>query len=240
MKKSHINRLIESIYQELLPGLQIESVDPHDPVKVRHLPHPWQILGRGNYAAVVYHPDHPDLVVKIYAPGRPGFEEEREVYHRLGSHPAFSECLYAKDGLLVLKRLHGVTLYDSIQRGLRIPKQVIRDIDDALEYARKRGLHPHDVHGRNVMMHQGRGLVVDVSDFLHEESCSKWNNLKKAYYWLYLPFISPLRLRVPYFVLDIVRKSYRLVGSFKKICFRLVNRTVARKTDESSVGLRRG
>lgn len=219
---THINRLIENIHQELLPGFQIESVDPHDPVEVRHLPDPWQLLGKGNYAAVVYHPDHPNLVVKIYAPGRPGFDEEVEVYRRLGSHEAFSECLYAGTDFLILKRLYGVTLYDCIHRGLRIPVQVIRDIDRALDYARGRGLYPHDIHGRNVMMHQSRGFVVDVSDFLHQESCSKWNNLKKAYYWLYRPFLSPIKLRIPYFVLDVVRRSYRLSVSFKSICYRLV------------------
>ncbi|MCX7595468.1 MAG: serine/threonine protein kinase [Fischerella sp.] len=203
--------LIESVYQELLPELRLESIDPHDPVEVHHIPHPWRLIGRGNYAAVVYHPDYPNQVVKIYAPGRPGFEEEVEVYHRLGSHPAFSECLYVGEGFLILKRLYGMTLYDCLSLGVRIPKQVIQDIDQALEYARGRGLYPHDVHGRNVMMQEGRGLVVDVSDFLHEEACSKWNDLKRAYYWLYRPLISPLRLRVPYFILDIVRKSYRLI-----------------------------
>ncbi|WP_169265632.1 MULTISPECIES: serine/threonine protein kinase [Brasilonema] len=206
-----MNRLIESVHQDLLPRFQIESVDPHDPVKVRHVPKPWQLLGAGNYAAVVYHPDYPEFVIKIYAPGRPGFSEEVEVYRRLGSHPAFSECLYANDGFLILKRLHGVTLYDCMQRGLRIPKQVIHDIDQALDYARKRGLHPHDVHGRNVMMYKGRGLVVDISDFLHEEACSKWDDLKKGYYWLYRPFLSPLGIRIPYFVLDVVRRSYRFL-----------------------------
>lgn len=137
------------------------------------------MLGKGNYAAVVDHPDYPNCVVKIYAPGRPGFEEEVEVYRRLGSHPAFSECLYAADGFLVLKRLDGTTLYDCMHLGLPIPQQVIQDIDEALDYARSRGLHPHDVHGRNVMMHQGRGLVVDISDFLHQETCSKWDDLKR-------------------------------------------------------------
>lgn len=206
----NVNRLIESIHQELLPGLQIESLNSHNPVVVHQVPSPWQLLGTGNYAAVLYHPSYPDQVVKIYAPGRPGFAEELEVYRRLGSHPAFSECLYAEEGLLVLKRLYGVTLYDCMHQGRRIPKQVIKDIDQALEYARGRGLHPHDVHGRNVMMHEGRGLVVDISDFLHEEDCSAWKDLKKAYYWLYVPFFSPLRLRLPYFVLDVVRKLYRL------------------------------
>jgi hypothetical protein len=208
----HLDRLIESVQQELLPALQIESVDPHDPIKVGYIPKPWQLLGAGNYAVVVHHPDYPNFVVKIYAPGRAGFEEEVEVYRRLGSHPAYSECYYAEDGFLILKRLYGVNIYDCMHLGLRIPKRVIQDIDQGLDYARKRGLHPHDVHGRNVMMHEGRGLVVDISDFLQEESCSKWNNLKKAYYWLYRPILSPLRLGVPYFILDIVRKSYRFLG----------------------------
>jgi len=226
MQKSHINWLIESVHKQLLPKFQIESVNPYDPVEVRHLPNPWRLIGAGNYAVVVYHPDFPDLVVKIYAPGRPGFDEEVEVYRRLGSHPAFSECLYAGANFLVLKRLYGVTLYDCIHRGLRIPKQVIEDIDTALDYARKRGLYPHDVHGRNVMMYQGRGLVVDISDFLHQDTCSKWDNLKKAYYWLYRPLLSPLGLRIPYFVLNAVRKTYR---RFSRLASRLKRVLSSRK-----------
>ncbi|BAT54841.1 unknown protein [Nostoc sp. NIES-3756] len=209
MDKSLPQPFQASIYQTLLPSLQIRSVNPRDPIEVCHVPQPWQLLGRGNYAAVLYHPDYPHYVVKIYAPKRPGYEEEVEVYRRLGSHPAFSECLYAQDGFLVLKRLYGTTLYDCMHLGLPIPKQVIKDIDEALNYAKKQGLYPHDVHGRNVMMHEGRGLVVDVSDFLHQEPCSKWVNLKRAYYWFYLPVLCPLRLRVPYSALNWVRKCYR-------------------------------
>ena len=210
MGRSSTNALIDGIHHELCPALHIESVRPHDPVVVRRVPAPWRLLGAGNYAAVLGHPSYPAWVVKIYAPGRPGFEEEVEVYRRLGTHPAFSECCYAGEGVLVLKRLHGVTLYDSLQRGLPIPEEVILDVDAALDYARNRGLRPHDVHGRNVMMWQGRGLVVDVSDFLHEEDCSEWEDLKKAYYGIYRPFIMPLRLRVPGRVLDALRKGYRL------------------------------
>jgi len=221
MEKSLPKHFLESIDQILLPNLQIRSVNPRNPIQVNYIPQPWQLLGKGNYAAVVYHPDYPNYVVKIYAPRRPGYEEEVEVYRRLGSHAAFSECLYAKDGFLVLKRLDGTTLYDCMHLGLPIPQQVIRDIDQALDYAQSRGLHPHDVHGRNVMMHQGRGLVVDVSDFLHQEPCAKWRNLKRAYYWLYRPVLRPLRLRLPYFVLDLVRKCYRLGTSCKQFLSRI-------------------
>ncbi len=210
MNRSPAAPIEQRIERELLPGLQLESVDPRNPVVVRHVPAPWKLLGAGNYAAVLTHPEYPDVVVKVYAPGRPGFEAEVEVYRRLGEHPAYSQCLHAGQGYLVLRRLHGITLYDCVHQGVPIPEQVIRDIDEALDYARARGLYPHDVHGRNVMMKDGHGLVVDVSDFLEDEDCAKWQHIKTAYYWFYRPLFLPLRLRVPYFVLDFVRAGYRI------------------------------
>ena len=205
-----LDDLVERVTSELLPTLRLESVDPRDPVMPRHVPPPWRVLGAGNYAAVLAHPHHPAHVVKVYAPGRPGLDAEAEVYARLGRHPAYSACAHVGGGFLVLERLHGVTLYDAVHRGLPIAERVIRDIDEALEHARRRGLHPHDVHGRNVMMHDGRGLVVDVSDFLEREDCSKWRDLRRAYHRVYRPLLMPLRLRVPYAALDLVRAGYRL------------------------------
>lgn len=202
--------LAERVRRELLPGLRIRSVSTRDPVVVEHAPEPWRVLGSGNFAAVLRHLAYPGLVVKVYAPGRPGFEAEVEVYRRLGEHPAYSRCLHAADGFLVLRLMHGTTLYDCVHRGIPIPEGVIRDIDAALDYARGRGLHPHDVHGRNVMMQDGRGVVVDVSDFLDDEDCTKWADLKTAYRRFYRPVLRPLRLRVPYWVLDLVRAGYRL------------------------------
>lgn len=215
-----INALLEQLHQGLLQQVEIRSVDPHDPVVVSQVPCPWQVLGTGNYAAVLVHPEYPDQVVKIYAPNRPGFEEEREVYRRLGPHPAFSECFYANDNVLVLKRLYGMTLYDCLHYGKRIPKAVIRDIDRALDYARSRGLKPHDVHARNVMLSDKGGLVVDVSDFLHPDYCAKWDHFKRAYYWFYLPIVAPLNLRVPSSLLNTIRRTYRRIGRFVDRCFR--------------------
>ena len=209
-----LKQAITSVHQELLPNLKLESIEPHNPVVVHQVLEPWQLLGTGNYAGVFYHPDYCDLVVKVYAPRRLGWEEEVEVYRRLGSHSAFSNCFYAEKNFLVLKRLYGITLYDCMNQGLKISRQVIEDIDRALEYARSRGLYPHDVHGRNVMMSEGRGLVVDVSDFLQEEPCLAWEDLKKAYYYLYLPFFSWHRLQLPHFILDLVRTNYRFFRRF--------------------------
>lgn len=202
-----IQQLIDLVEGQLLPQLHIESVHPHDPVVVHHLPKPWKLLGAGNYAAVVTHPDFANFAVKVYAPGRPGLEDEAEVYRRLGSHPAFSECLHAGGSYLILRRLTGVTLYNCILRGIPIPRRVIHDVDEALDYARRKGLNPHDVHGKNVMLKDGRGIVVDVSDFLKEEPCSMWDDLKAAYDRFYFPVIR--RLPVPEFLLTAVRKGYR-------------------------------
>jgi hypothetical protein len=208
--RSQLHQFVQCIDRELLSQLQLHNNSTHNnPVVVDRVPSPWQKLGAGNYAAVFAHPDYPQQVVKIYAPGMPGFEEEVEVYRRLGTHPAYSECLDAGANFLVLKRLYGTTLYDSVHQGLSIPPQVIEDIDRALDDARERGLNPSDVHGRNVMMYKGRGFVVDISDFLHQGTCRKWQDLKRAYYWLYRPIIQPLKLRIPYPLLDVVRRSYR-------------------------------
>ena len=205
-----VSRLVSLVHDELLPALHIESVASSDPIVLHRVPSPWRLLGAGNYAVVLYHPDHAGLAVKVYAPGRPGLEDEVEVYRRLGTYPAYSVCFYAGEDFLVLKRLYGTTLYDALHRGLPIPEQVIRDVDDALAYARERGLHPHDVHGRNVMMHEGRGFVADVSDFLKPEDCWRWRDLRKAYYRVYRPILGPLRLSIPYTALDLVRRGYRL------------------------------
>jgi hypothetical protein len=201
-----------AVETQLIPHVRIESVDPFHPVVVRHVPSPWVPLGRGNYAAVFTHPDYPEAVVKVYAPGRRGFEKELEVYRRLGDHPAYSRLEGAGDNYLILRRLHGITLYDAVHRGVAIPERVIEDIDQALDYARSRGLQPHDVHGRNVMLSkEGRGQVVDVSDFLEEDEDAKWRHLKIGYYLIYRPLLLPLRVRVPYAFLDFTRACYRTI-----------------------------
>jgi len=154
---------------------------------------------------------HPNLVVKVYAPGREqGIALEAEVYRRIGRHPAFSICFHVGSTYLVLRRLQGMTLYDCVRHGIRIPWQAIVDIDEALAYAVRRGLYPHDVHGRNVMLHQGRGFIVDLSDFLDPQPCQAWKDLRLAYRCLYQPLIAPLGLRLPGPLLDAIRRGYRL------------------------------
>jgi hypothetical protein len=207
-----MDELIASVERDLLPQAAIESLDPHEPIVVRRVPEPWELVGCGNYAAVFVHPRWPEWVVKVYAPGRPGLADEVQVYERLGVHPAYSRCAHAGPGYLVLARLRGRTLFEHLHRGLPIAATVVEDVDRALDYARERGLFPHDVHAKNVMVAtDGRGLVVDVSDFGHPVPCARWDHLEWAYRWIYRPLLLRWTVPLPLWLLDGVRRLYRRI-----------------------------
>lgn len=209
-----LNRYVELVEGRLLPDLQIESVDPHDPIVVRSVPSPWEFVGAGNYTAVFAHPEYPDMVTKVYAPGRPGLTDEAEVYRKLGVHPAYSRCFHVGQNYLVLLRLRGVTFYECLHRGIRIPEEAVAEIDAALAYARHRGLNPSDVHAKNVMLQDGHGLVADISDFGEPGVDTKWDDLRRAYYRFYLPTLGRWPVPIPEFLLNLVRKAYRRFRRF--------------------------
>jgi hypothetical protein len=56
------------------------------------------------------------------------------------------------------------------------------------------------------VLHRGRGLIVDISDFLNPEPCRAWQDLRWAYHVFYRPLIAPLGLRAPAPLLDGVRR----------------------------------
>lgn len=221
MEEKKLLRLVHLIEQELLSKLELEGSDSNDPVQVHQIPEGWELLGAGNYAAVLCHSDYEEAAVKVYAPLREGWEKEREVYRRLGDHPSYATCYHSAQSqgksYLILRRLRGKTLYQCLMEGKPIPPGVIRDIDEALQFARDKGLNPHDVHGKNTMVsEEGKGLVVDISDFLKEEPCSMWQDLKKAYDRLYTPFLSKNPIPIPEWMMNSIRKGYRWTKSFSR------------------------
>ena len=64
---------------------------------------------------------------------------------------------------------------------------------------------------------KGRGYVVDVSDFLKQKKIVSGGS-EKAYFTFYFPFIYklPFSVKIPYFMLNIVRRSYRKYKKLKK------------------------
>lgn len=213
---SDVATLIDCIDNKLLPNIDIQSVRSFDPIIVHNVPEPWILLGVGNYAAGFTHPDFSEYVVKIYAPGRPGIQEEVEVYNKIKSHQSYSECFYYTENYLILKRLKGKTLYSCVNEGIPIPENVINDIDEALKYARSLGLNPHDVHAKNVMIVEDKGVVVDVSDFTKSNKCFLWEDFKKAYYKIYIPLLYKYHPAIPEFYLNVIRRGYRLLKKEKR------------------------
>ena len=67
------------------------------------------------------------------------------------------------------------------------------------------------------MMEKGRGYVVDVSDFLKQKKIVS-GGIRKAYFTFYFPFIYklPFSVKIPYFMLNIVRRSYRKYKKLKR------------------------
>lgn len=210
-------KIDEATLQTFLQEVKLASPSPDDPVVVYETPEPWELVGTGNYAGVFGHPDYPDLVVKLYAPGRPGIEQEKEVYEKLGETRYFPVCYQAGENYLVLKRIRGISLFDCVRYGIPIPPQVIEDVEEAMAEARAKGLYPHDVHGKNVLMYQGRGYLIDVSDYYKDSVDTKWRDLRNAYYRFYLPFMKDRGWKVPLWALNGVRKGYRYFKKLKRL-----------------------
>ncbi|MFC0043740.1 serine/threonine protein kinase [Metabacillus iocasae] len=213
MRKDVFNELVQ---KTLLPDLQISSEYSYDPVIVEASPSNWTCIGVGNYAAVFEHKDYEEWVVKVYSREPELVKKEVWVYEKLGVHPSYSELIHYEQNYLILKKLKGITLYEAVHRGIRIPEQVIKDVNEALDYARMRGLNPYDIHGKNVMMNHNRGYVVDISDFYKTGIDRKWRDLVKAYYKIYMPFFYKYNIHIPYFVLNAVRRGYRIYRKIKR------------------------
>lgn len=65
---------------------------------------------------------------------------------------------------IVLPRIEASNLEECIERGTIGPEkcvQVLSDVADALHYFNKRGIVHNDVKERNVLVHNGRGLLID-------------------------------------------------------------------------------
>jgi len=207
---------IEWVEQRLLNNLKLKSDERDNPIYAETIPKGWKCIGTGNYAAVFTYEKKKDWVVKVYGRGFEGLEKEADVYRKLGNHTAYSQLIHQGENYLVLKRLEGITLYNAVIKGVRIPKTVIEDVEEALQYARKRGLNPYDIHGKNVMMNGERGYVVDISDFYKEGYDSKWDDLVKAYYKIYRRTLYIYPIKIPYWVMDMVRKGYRKYKKLKR------------------------
>ena len=187
----------------------MESVKPEDPVIVKSHPNNWRCVGVGNSAAVFQPKDSPQLTVKVYAPKYSQIcTEEAEIYRILGKSAFFPRFYGKGKNFLLIEYRPGINVYDCLVLGIYIPEQVITDVEAGIAYALSRGLNPSDIHLKNILVHQGRGYLVDVSDYRKVGKCKRWDILKQAYYQNYLELYQP-GLTVPSWILETIRKWYK-------------------------------
>ena len=189
-----------------LSKISISSNPNNEPVSIHGSSDHLKCIGIGTDAAVFQSMDHPAYAFKMYADDKVAkLQIERRVYELLGDSPYFSTCFGFKDHYLVLSFEEGITLYDCLLQGIPIPKQVMKDVDHAREYARQKGLNPRDIHLKNVFLQNGRAKIIDVSEYVQPGNDLRWEHLKKAYdQYYHLIEGKPIPLRL----IEAIRKRY--------------------------------
>lgn len=186
-----------------------------------------ECIGVGTDAAVFRSLSVPAYAFKLYAKDKVNkVKIEAKVYQLLGDSPFFSTCFASFDEFLVLSYEEGKTLFDCVLEGIHISEQIIKDVEDAREFVRSKGLNPRDIHLKNILNQNGRAKIIDVSEYIQPGNDFRWEHLKKGYeqYYHVIDGIS-----VPLWIVETIRKlytqreknsSYEDITNFFKFLFR--------------------
>ncbi|WP_163970347.1 serine/threonine protein kinase [Oceanobacillus halotolerans] len=189
-----------------LSQITVYSNPNNEPVTIYGDADNLKCVGVGTDAAVFQSLDAPAYAFKIYAEDKVSkIKVEENIYSILGNSPYFPTCFTAYDKYLVLSYEEGPTLYDCLLKGIHIPSQVIKDVEDAREYVRKKGLNPRDIHLKNILLQNNRAKIIDVSEYIQPGNDFRWEHLKKAYdeYYHLVDGKS-----IPFWLVETVRKWY--------------------------------
>jgi serine/threonine protein kinase len=148
----------------------------------------------------------PHLAFKVYSDEKIyKIARETEVYSKLGHSEYFPQFYGSGSNFLILSYEEGITLYDCLLKGIHIPEQVIDDVENARKFASEKGLNPRDIHLKNILLHEGRAKILDVSEYMKPGNDKRWEYLKEGYY-LYYDIIDGKSL--PHWMIETVRKWY--------------------------------
>lgn len=194
--------------EALLRAIRIRASASNEPIVIEHLPAPLRLLGIGTDAIAVQHPGLPERAFKVYAPETIGcLTDEYEAYRHLAGSPYFAACLGHGAFYLVLSYEAGPTLYECLVQGIPVPAQVMADVEAARDYARQVGLHPKDIHLKNVLLQGDRARILDVSKYVAPGDEDRvWDHLAEGYRRFY-PLIRGRR--IPVWMIQMVKRRYQ-------------------------------
>jgi len=198
----------DDLVEGLLHSVRIRAGASNEPVTIDHVPAPLRFLGRGTDAIVVQHPGLPELAFKVYAPTTVGcLADEFAAYQCLAGSPYYATCLGRGAFYLVLSYEPGPTLYQCLTDGIPIPARAMADVEAARDHARSVGLHPKDVHLKNVLLQGDRARVLDVSKYVAPGDEDKvWDALAEGYRRVY-PLLRGRR--TPVWLIELVKRRYK-------------------------------
>ena len=166
----------------------------------------FECIGVGTDAAVFRFMHKPHLAFKVYSNGKiDKIVKETAVYLKLGHSEYFPQFYGSGLNFLILSYEEGITLYDCLLKGIHIPETVIQDVENVRNYAFKRGLNPRDIHLKNILLHEGRAKILDVSEYMKPGNDKRWEYLKEGYQEYY-SIIDGKAL--PHWLIETVRKWY--------------------------------
>ena len=196
------------VVEQALRAIRIRALASNEPIVIEHIPAPLRLLGSGTDAVVVQHPGLPERAFKIYAPETIAcLVDEYHAYQRLAGSPYFAACLGRGDFYLVLSYEPGPTLYECLVQGIPVPEQAMADVEAARRYARTVGLHPKDIHLKNVLLQGDRARILDVSKYVAPGDEDRvWDHLAEGYRRFY-PLIRGRR--IPVWVIETVKRRYK-------------------------------
>lgn len=197
--------------EEALRNIEVVGHDNNKPVSVIGFAQDLRCIGIGTDAAVFYHPATPHYAYKVYsALALEKKDVEAGIYQRLEGSEYFPRCYGTGSNYLVLSFEQGITLYDCLLQGVRVPEQVMQDVENAREFVRSQGLNPRDIHLKNVLLQDGRAKVLDVSEYIKEGNDSRWEHLVWTYKHFY-PLISGVQ--VPVWILETIKNWYNRIDT---------------------------
>jgi len=192
--------------ENALSCMEVMKQGTNDPVTIEGDSNELHCIGIGTDAAVFVYEPLPNYAYKLYAAeALPKKEAEISVYRSLQGSPYFPTFYGAGERYVAISRESGMTLYDCLLYGVPVPRQVIDDVEAARSFVREKGLNPRDIHLKNVLLQNGRGKVLDVSEYIQSGNDRRWEHLLWAYDNVY-PLIEGKKL--PLWVLEAVKNGY--------------------------------
>ncbi|MGI1805630.1 serine/threonine protein kinase [Exiguobacterium sp. TDN 0502] len=152
----------------------------------------WIGTGRSAY---VFRIRGTDRVIKKFFPSfRHLAALEGGIYEQLTAFPTYATMYEYDLDYIVLEYIEGQTLFECLVSGTYIPETVLSTVDAALTEARAVGLNPSDIHLRNILLTANGPRIIDVARFRQTEPCTQWDDLKKAYQYIYTKPFFPKKL----------------------------------------------